>query len=196
MGLDRLLAALEDDALEEIARLEAETRREIETILACAEEDARALEERLVREAEASAAAEAELRLRRARLEADRVRRETRGAAFDDILAVVRERLAAARDAPDYPRVLSALVGEALLALPAGRTLRTDPRDEAVAGEALRLLGRRDVEVAASPPTWGGVELATDDGRTLVNTLEERFANAEPLLRLRLAEVAGEAAED
>ncbi len=196
MGLDSLLAALEDDALEEIARLEAETRREVETILARAEEDARALEERIVRESAASAAAEAELRLRRARLEADRVRREARGAAFDDVLAAVRGQLAAAREAPDYPRVLRALVGEALLALPAGRTLRTDPRDEVAAGEALRLLGRSDVEVAASARTWGGVELAADDGRTLVNTLEERFANAEPLLRLRLAEVAGETAED
>lgn len=196
MGLDSLLAALEDDAREEIARLEAETRREVETILARAEEVAQALEERLVSESEAAAATEAGLRLRRARLEADRVRREARAAAFDDVLAAVRGRLAAARDAPDYLHVLRALVGEALLALPAGRILRIDPKDEAAAGEALRLLGRGDVEVAAAAPVWGGVELESGDGRTLVNTLEERFANAEPLLRLRLAEIAGEAAED
>ena len=36
--------------------------------------------------------------------------------------------------------------------------------------------------------TWGGVELASDDGRTVRNTLEERLANAELLLRERLAQ--------
>ena len=35
--------------------------------------------------------------------------------------------------------------------------------------------------------TWGGLELAGDDGRTIRNTLEERLANADLLLRGRFA---------
>jgi hypothetical protein len=38
--------------------------------------------------------------------------------------------------------------------------------------------------VVAVLDTAGGVELASGDGRTVRNTLEERLANAEPALRL------------
>jgi hypothetical protein len=41
--------------------------------------------------------------------------------------------------------------------------------------------------VEATLATWGGLELAGDDGRTIRNTLEERLGNAELLLRRRFA---------
>ena len=45
-----------------------------------------------------------------------------------------------------------------------------------------------DLRVDPALDTWGGLELAGDDGRTIRNTLEERLANAEPLLRRRFAQ--------
>ena len=44
-----------------------------------------------------------------------------------------------------------------------------------------------DLRVVPTLATWGGVELAGDDGRTVRNTLEERLANADHLLRGRFA---------
>ena len=55
------------------------------------------------------------------------------------------------------------------------RVLRVDPRDADLAGGVAPGL-----RVDATLDTWGGVELASDDGRTVRNTLEERLANAEP----------------
>jgi hypothetical protein len=42
--------------------------------------------------------------------------------------------------------------------------------------------------VVAVLDTWGGMELAGDDGRTVRNTLEERLANADLVLRGRFAQ--------
>ncbi|GIF00917.1 hypothetical protein [Paractinoplanes rishiriensis] len=42
-----------------------------------------------------------------------------------------------------------------------------------------------DLRVVAVLDTWGGLELAGDDGRTIRNTLEERLANADLELRGR-----------
>lgn len=193
MGLEELLAALEGDARDEIARVDAEARREASAIVACAEEEAHGLEELLVAEAEKEATAESELRLRRARLEAERVLRDAREAAFRDLLEGVRRRLAAIRGDETYTTLLPALVRESLVALPGARTLRVDARDEAAAAASLRALGREDVAVEASLSTWGGVEAASNDGRKVVDTLEERLVNGERLLRLRLAGLAREA---
>ena len=77
-------------------------------------------------------------------------------------------------------RCFGALLAESRAALPSARELRVDPRD---ADLALPLADGLGVE--STLETWGGLELASDDGRTIRNTLEERLANAEPLLRRR-----------
>ena len=74
------------------------------------------------------------------------------------------------------------LLAESRTALPEGRELHVDHRD---AGLAASLAG--DLRVVLTLATWGGVELAGDDGRTARNTLEERLANADHLLRGRFA---------
>jgi V/A-type H+/Na+-transporting ATPase subunit E len=61
--------------------------------------------------------------------------------------------------------------------------LRIDPRDADLAGGVAQGL-----RVEPTLDTWGGVELASNDGRTVRDTLEERLANAELLLRERLAQ--------
>jgi hypothetical protein len=55
------------------------------------------------------------------------------------------------------------------------------------------LAGGLDVEPALD--TWGGLELVDDDGRLVLNTVEERLANAELLLRRRFAEWVATATE-
>jgi len=194
VGLAELLAALEDDAQDEIARLERDTAAQASKLVADAELQARVLHSQPVEAAEARAAAETVVLLSGARLEALRIRRGAREVAFRAILDDLRDRLAGFRDDPRYPRVLGALVRESLAALPAATTLRVDPRDAAIATGVLRELRRDDLAVEACLDTCGGVELASADARLVRNTLEERLENARPDLRLRLAAAAARAA--
>jgi hypothetical protein len=74
-------------------------------------------------------------------------------------------------------------VVESRAALPSAGVLRVDPRDADLARDVAAGL-----RIEPTLDTWGGVELAGDDGRTLRNTLEERLANAELLVREHLAQ--------
>jgi V/A-type H+-transporting ATPase subunit E len=183
MALEELLASLETEAAEETARLGAATQLEADQILAEARAEARALRERTCREGEDEALEEAERRRAGARLKAAAALREAHEEAFQAFVEDVRAHLAGVRERPGYPAVLGALVQEALAALPAASSLRVDPRDEAA---ARKLLGEVDVslELETALETAGGVDLASGDGRTVRNTLEERLENAEPALRV------------
>jgi vacuolar-type H+-ATPase subunit E/Vma4 len=187
MALGDLLAGLEAEAAAETARLEAETRDEAERIVEAARAEARALQEQAARAGEAELSREAEARRALARLAAAAAVREAREEAFREFLAEVRARLGGLRESPGYPSVLRALIRESRAALPSATTLRVDPLDEAIAED---LLGELDLEldVVAALETAGGIELSSDDGRTVRNTIEERLANAEPALRLLFGE--------
>ena len=195
MTLVDLLAGLEAEAAAETARLEAETREEADRIVEAARAEARALGEQAARAGESELRREAEQRRALARLAAASALREAREEAFREFLAELRARLVALRDGASYPAVLRELIGESLTALPAATTLRIDPRDETLAAKLLAGLDA-GLQVVAALETAGGVELASGDGRTVRNTIEERIANAEPTLRLLFGEtLAGRARE-
>jgi hypothetical protein len=106
------------------------------------------------------------------------------------VLTGVRAEFAGLRTTGAYPDLFRALVAEARAALPAARELRVDQRDLELAtphAGGLRL--------DPTLETWGGVELVSDDGRTVRNTVEERLANAELLLRRRFAQRLATATE-
>ncbi len=195
MALQDILAAIERDGEREVAATLAEAEREAASILARAREEA----SRRAAEVEGAAAAELEAEeeriLREARLRATRLLREAREEVYRAALAEARRRLAGVRARPCYPAILRALLEEALAALPEAEVVVADARDaEAFAGAA----GGRSVRPALE--TWGGVEVATGDGRLVRNTLEERLARAEPFLRAlvasRIPGMAPEALED
>lgn len=195
MALEKLLASLETEAAAEAAQLEAETEQEAARILEGARAEALALAEQVARSGEEELRQEAEQRRAAARLEAAAALREARERAFQEFLAEVRARLADLRGLPGYPATLRALVRESLAALPTAATVRVDPRDEALVRELLDELGT-EAEVSTTLESAGGVELATADGRTARNTIEERLENAEQELRLLFGELlAGRAGE-
>lgn len=182
MPLADLLQAIEAEADEELARLERETAAEAEALVESARSEARALSAELTTAPEPAARRDAERTTALARLDAAGALREAREEAFASILDGVRAELAALRGSGRYPELLRALVAESRAALPAASVLRVDPRDAELArplADGLRLEPVLE--------TWGGVELGSDDGRIVRNTLDERLANAEPLLRLGFA---------
>jgi V/A-type H+/Na+-transporting ATPase subunit E len=183
MALSDLLAGLKAEAAAEEARLDAETRAEVTRIDAAARDEARILQEQALRAVEDELRGEAEARRARARLAAAATVRQAREEAFHEFLAEVRRRLEAVRESSSYLKVLRALLRESLTALPAAAVLRVDPRDERLAADLLGEFGA-ELEIAATLETLGGVELTCGEDRVVRNTVEERFANAEPALRL------------
>jgi V/A-type H+-transporting ATPase subunit E len=195
MALTELLAALEAEAAAETAALDADSREEARRIVETAQSEARAIEARALRAGGEELAREAEGRRARARLAAAARVREAHEASFLALLAEVGAQLATVRESASYPRVLRALVRESLAALPDATVLRVDPRDERLAEQLLGELGVA-TQVAGVLETSGGVELAGDDGRTVRNTFDERLANAEPALRVAVAELLAAPAPD
>jgi V/A-type H+/Na+-transporting ATPase subunit E len=183
MALSDLLAGLKAEADAEADKLDAETREEVARIGAAAQADADVFHEQALQAVEDELRRERETRRARARLAAAAVVRQAREDAFHECLAVVRRRLETVRESPSYRTVLRALLRESLAALPAATVLRVDPRDERLAHDLLAELDV-ELELVATLQTAGGLELARGEDRVARNTVEERFANAEPRLRL------------
>jgi V/A-type H+/Na+-transporting ATPase subunit E len=183
MPLDDLLRAIEADADEERILADRERAASAMAIVDAARREAAVLEAELARAPEEESLAAAERVRALARLQAADAVRVAREEAYASLLGRVREELSALRGSPDYPAVFRALLDESRAALPEAPELRVDRHDAVLAAS---MAG--DLRVVAVLDTWGGVELVGDDGRTIRNTLEERLANADTLLRGRFAQ--------
>ena len=184
MPLADLLKAIDVEADEEITRLDLESRVEAEQMLERARLEARALERELASASERPALAEAERLRALARLDAAATLRSAREEAFAAAHAAVTHQLSEMRGSDRYPDLLRALFDESRAALPTAVRLRVDPRDLEL---ARKLAGSLRIETVLT--TWGGIELASEDGRAVRNTLEHRLENAEQVLRQRFASI-------
>lgn len=193
-GIGELLAAIQAEADQRVAQLDAEARLKAEAVVDVARADAVRLAREPVDVQEPDLGAEAQRRLAAARLDAARRVRQAHEASVQDALGALRAQLASLRDERCYAQIFAALLAEALAALPSGRRVLVDPRDEDL---ARRTAAKLHVDLLVEPvlTTWGGVVLDGGEGRVARNTLEERFANAEPALRLALARIAESAVE-
>ncbi|MGF1470665.1 MAG: V-type ATP synthase subunit E [Rubrobacteraceae bacterium] len=179
--LNDLLSAIEADANEERARLDESSRAAAEEILARARAEAEFARTQPTRDQEPELQREAARRIGAARVEAANLLREAREESFDQLLGEARSRLGTLRGTGRYRGLLGALLDEARAVLPNARVMRVDPADAELASE---LAAEHDLTVESSLQTTGGLELASDDGRSIRNTFEERLANAEPELRM------------
>lgn len=199
MALEHLLAAIEQEAAQEIARIEAESRRTAEKILAQAEAQAQEIEATALAAAEAKLRSDAARLIVQARIAATRHVMHVREAIYQRAAQEAQAELAAVRSRPDYPAILAALLAEAIAALPAAHgsggslVIYCDPRD---AGQVQALAASQAASVVPSLTTWGGVDVATADHRIVArNTLEARLARAEPHLRRMVAQLLFAVAE-
>jgi V/A-type H+/Na+-transporting ATPase subunit E len=183
MALTDLLRAIETEADADRARAADEAAAAAAAVVEDARRDAKALEAELTEAGAAEGRRAAAHELALARLDAAATVRSAREEAFVSLLSRIRAELAAVRETSAYPKLFHALVAESGSALPNACELHVDPLDADLAGTVAP-----DIRVEPTLDTWGGVELASDDGRTIRDTLEERLANAELLLRQRLAD--------
>jgi vacuolar-type H+-ATPase subunit E/Vma4 len=183
MALDDLLRAIEAEADEQRLLADRERAASATAIVEAAGREAAALQAQLAEAPEAESLAAAEAVRAVARLQAAVAVRAAREQAYESVLDRVREKLSVLRGSAAYPAVFGVLLDESRAALPDARELRVDRHD---ADLAASMAG--DLRVVAVLDTWGGMELAGDDGRTVRNTLEERLANADLVLRGRFAQ--------
>jgi vacuolar-type H+-ATPase subunit E/Vma4 len=195
MALDDLLSAMRAEAEAEIARMENESRQQAAGILADAEREAGELVEEHLRRARAELATERVRRRALARLATDRERAAAREELFAELMDELRRRLAALRADEDYRSLLAELLRESRTALPGARRLCVDPRDETLARGLVTELAA-GLEVRPELTTSAGLDLETDDGRRVRNTVEARLSAAEPELRLWFARAASALASE
>lgn len=179
--LNDLLSAIEADAKEERARLDESSRAEAEEILAQARAEAATARAEPVEVQEPELQREAARRIGAARVEAANLLRGARNESFEGLLEEARSHLGSLRGTDRYRDALRALLDEAHAVLPNARVMRVDPADAELASE---LAGEHGLTVETNLQTAGGIELASEDGRSVRNTFEERLANAEPELRM------------
>ncbi|HYB86526.1 MAG TPA: V-type ATP synthase subunit E family protein [Streptosporangiaceae bacterium] len=192
MALPDLLAAIETEAAAETGRLRASRRVQADAILAEARQRARDLQAAAVAAAEREERQAGGLRLAAARATAAGRVRDAQEDAYQRIAQEVRERLRTVRGRDDYPAIMAALLDEARSLLPSASLIRVDPADEPLARRLLA--GEPRVQVEPTLRCAGGLEAADGRDARVRNTVEERFAAAEPALRAlaaRLAAAAG-----
>ncbi|MDH3298918.1 MAG: V-type ATP synthase subunit E [Acidimicrobiia bacterium] len=187
MALDAILASIESDGENVIGELEDTAARRV----AALEDKARAEATRVEQDAAAGrsrvAEQEAARLVDRARLEARRASLEAVETAYQEALVDLRTRLSSLRGTGSYPTILARLLDEALSLLPDATRVDVDPADVELVESLLAERDRAGVEVTASSPRWGGLELRTADGRVLHNTFESRLERADRLLRQLVA---------
>lgn len=186
MGVETILEAIGSEAAAQIAAIESERDRTIERIVqeasARADSERRKWAESRVEETDRKRAGI----VNRARLEADRRIAEVREELFQRALTRVEVLLGELTLAPRYVDVFEALYQEAVSIVPdAEATVLVRPEDRELAERLLAERGGAG-SVAATLPCIGGLDVETDDGRSVRNTFDSRLAQSERELR-RLA---------
>jgi vacuolar-type H+-ATPase subunit E/Vma4 len=182
MALEEILAAIDAECERAVAAIDADASARIEQLVDESRARGEADRDRLAAGRDEAAATESSRIVNRARLGVERRLRGAREELYAEAHRRMIERLAEVRAAPGYDDLLGSLIVEARAVLPEADTLIADPRDVTRSRQIVVRLGL-ELEVTAGGETMGGVTLATRDGRSVTNTLEQRAARAESSLR-------------
>lgn len=194
MSSQALLEAIETAGKEELARLERETQKRVEEILADAEETAITEKEAAYQEAFRPLKTERARRLHQARMDALKITAEARDTVVKRISAQIETRLEGLRQQPEYDDIFRRLLEESVQVLGEDEftnnhqsfenlpQLEVDKRDQPLARKALNDHSDK-LEIVPKLESWGGVVLRSGDGRIVVNnTLETRLEQLKPHL--------------
>lgn len=186
MALRDILAAIERDGEDRIREIESDSDRKAAALIEHAAAEAASRRESAAHALDARTAREVDRIVNQAHLVGDRALRSARETLYGEARAEMMNRLARRRQEPDYSRLLERLLQESLAVLPNPVRVRCDPRDTDLINRLLQNLALTQIDVQADLATIGGLDVGTDDGRTIRNTLEVRAAKADRHLR-RLA---------
>lgn len=184
MALPDILAAIDAEADEEIARVAAEAEEQVREIRRQSRDEAMQAE----RDASNALGDEPDRRraqiVNRARLVVERRISAAVEDLYQEMMAEVGRRLGAVRRRPEYPDLFHRLFDECRAVLPDGRVVRVDPDDEVLCRDVLASTAGDGFIIDATLESVGGLELTTTDGRRSVqNTFESRMSRADRALR-------------
>lgn len=179
MPLTDILAAIAAETDAAVSDIDDQSEQQARTIVAQARKRAAAEEQAGSDRRLDETALAVEQIVNGARLEADRLIRDTRAALYDEAHQIVVKRLACLRRTTAYPDILRRLVTEALNRVPEARVVRVVGDDVDLVRHPQLPEGTR---VEGSLQGWGGV-VAVGDGRLVDNTLEGRLRRADAELR-------------
>jgi vacuolar-type H+-ATPase subunit E/Vma4 len=203
--LEHILHAMQAQADTEIEKINRAADEEAAQLIAEAETTARAIRARHRARVEPLLATEAAGLQNKARLGALRAIANAREELIADAFAQAEDCLLQIRDSNRYAAILHALAQEAVQAQGSNASanseqsviVRVDPRDFAIARDALADSGGANVEIETQAIPLGGLELTTRDGRiVIVNTLASRLTHARKILRGPVARILTEAKTD
>ncbi len=187
MALQHILEAIAADAESEAEALLAQAEQECAARVAEAQRRATERRQNIVADARIAAGHERARLLHRARLDNTRGLVAAQEDAFQSILRRAREQLGGLRQRSDYPALLAAWLDEALTAAHDAAVVSMHPDDEILVRDLLAARDRQ-VRLERTLATGGGVVVASQDGRVVVeNTVEARLTRALPDLRSLLA---------
>lgn len=195
MGVADIVAAIRAETDAEIERRRAATDARVDRLMKGAAEQAAEIRREVEASRDAVARRDAGRIVNRAALEADRAARAAVEEVFQDAVAELVERLRTIRTSRRYPAMFATGLRDALADLPDATHVEVDSRDLDL---ARRVVSGLDHAPAVDPTLdcWGGFVVTTDDGRSVINTLEDRLARAADLLRLVAAVRVWELGED
>lgn len=187
MALQDILDVIAADAEKEAEALLAQSEQERAAREAEAQRRATERRQSIIADARTAAGHERARLLHRARLDNTRGLVAAQEDAFQAILQRARQQLSRLRQRDDYPALLSTWLDEALAAAHDAAVVSVHPDDEALARNLLAVRDRQ-ARLECTLNTWGGLLVASEDGRVVVeNTVEARLARALPDLRPLLA---------
>ena len=189
MALDDILQAIERDAATRVREIEGGAERRSRALLEHARAEAARRRESAAHAMDARTARDVDRIVNQARLAADRALRKARDSLYTEARDAMLRRLGEQRCAPTYPALLERLLVECLAVLPTARFVRCDPRDTELVEIILQKTRRPELSVQPELSTIGGLDVSTNDGRTIRNTFEARLVKAEDHLRQLAGEV-------
>ena len=189
MALADILRAMEQQAQDEIARVQAQAEAEAIALIAKVEEEARRIKARHLARVMPRLQQERARLLSAAKLAVQREVMLAREALLEEAFTAAHAVLAGWREQPEYPQHLRRLMGEIVHELGHELSLVIDARDAALVRCIAAELGVQ-AHITLGLHTAGGLEASTPDGRiTVLNTIETRLQRSQQYLRRELASI-------
>jgi vacuolar-type H+-ATPase subunit E/Vma4 len=194
VALQDILDVIAADADQEAAAILTAARQAYDSRLETARQEAAALRDDILADAERAAQQERARRLHRSRLENQRLQVQVQDAAFLAAVRCAQQDLAACRGRPDYDQILDNLLNEALARFDEPAQVVVAPEDVHRVHSLLAARSGQPHAVEAQTGLAPGVVVRTRDGRIVTeNTVESRLQRALVDLRPLLADLLSDA---
>ena len=194
MALQDILDVIAADAEQEATAILTSASQAYEARLETARQEAAALHDDILADAERAAQQERARRLHRSRLENQRLQVQVQDAAFLAAVRCAQQTLAASRQRPDYDQILDRLLDEALAHFDEPVQVVVAPEDVDRVQPLLEARPGQSHTVETQTGLAPGVVVRSSDGRVVTeNTVESRLQRALVDLRPLLADLLSDA---